>query len=104
MPENKANIIAEIPWDDGSGDKLYVSYDNNEKSQVINITSDYYTGSDPRDLIVIIQTNTPNVEPTSQVKFSLLVTQTIDNTRVVATFDNKKSLYSNTSSQYVKQS
>lgn len=44
------------------------------------------------------------MEPTSQVKFSLLVTQTIDNTRVVATFDNKKSLYSNTSSQYVKQS
>lgn len=104
MPESKANIIAEIPWNDGSGDKLYVSYDNNEKSQVINITSDYYTGSDPRDLIVTIQTNTPNVEPISQVKFSLLVTQTIDNTRVVATFDNKKSLYSNTSSQYVKQS
>lgn len=103
MPESKANIIAEIPWNDGSGDKLYVSY-NNEKSQVINITSDYYTGSDPRDLIVTIQTNTPNVEPTSQVKFSLLVTQTIDNTRVVATFDNKKSLYLNTSSQYVKQS
>ena len=48
--------------------------------------------------------NTPNVEPTSQIKFSLLVTQTIDNTRVVATFDNKKSLYSNTSFQYVKQS
>ena len=57
-----------------------------------------------QDLVVTIQTNTPNVEPTSQVKFSLLVTQTIDNTRVVATFDNKKSLYSNTSSQYVKQS
>jgi hypothetical protein len=104
MPESKTNIIAEIPWNDGSGDKLYVSYDNNEKSQVINITSDYNTGSNPRDLIVTIQTNTPNVEPTSQVKFSLLVTQTIDNTRVVATFDNQKSLYSNISSQYVKQS
>lgn len=77
---------------------------NNEKSQVISITSDYNTGSNPRDLVVTIQTNTPNVEPTSQVKFSLLVTQTIDNTRVVATFDNKKFLYSNTSSQYVKQS
>ena len=59
MPESKANIIAEIPWNDGSGDKLYVSYDNNEKSQVINITSDYNTGSNPRDLIVTIQTNTP---------------------------------------------
>lgn len=88
MSENKANIIAEIPWNDGSGDKLYVSYDNNEKSQVISITSDYNTGSNPRDLVVTIQTNTPNVEPTSQVKFSLLVTQTIDNTRVVATFEN----------------
>jgi hypothetical protein len=104
MPKSKTNIIAEIPWNDGSGDKLYVSYDNNEKSQVINITSDYYTGSDPRDLIITIQTNSPNIDPDLQVKFSLLVTQQVDNTRVVATFDNKKSLYSNTSSQYVKQS
>ena len=51
MPESKANIIAEIPWNDGSGDKLYVGYDNNEKSQVISITSDYNTGSNPRDLV-----------------------------------------------------
>lgn len=100
MPESKTNIIAEIPWNDGSGDKLYVSYDNNEKSQVINITSDYNTGSNPRDLIVTIQTNTPNVEPTSQVKFSLLVTQTIDNTRVVATFDSNVSIYDDNKASY----
>ena len=104
MPESKTNIIAEIPWNDGSGDKLYVSYDNNEKSQVINITSDYNTGSNPRDLIVTIQTNTPNIDPDLQVKFSLLVTQQVDNTKVVATFDSIKSLYSNISSQYVKES
>lgn len=100
MPENKANIIAEIPWNDGSGDKLYVSYDNNEKSQVISITSDYNTGSNPRDLVVTIQTNTPNVEPTSQVKFSLLVTQTINNTRVVATFDSNVSIYDDNKASY----
>lgn len=100
MPESKANIIAEIPWNDGSGDKLYVSYDNNEKSQVISITSDYNTGSNPRDLVVTIQTNTPNVEPTSQVKFSLLVTQTIDNTRVVATFDSNVSIYDDNKASY----
>lgn len=77
---------------------------NNEKSQTINITSDFNFGNQPRDLIITIQTNSPNIDPDLQVKFSLLVTQQVDNTRVVATFDNKKSLYSNTSSQYVKQS
>lgn len=77
---------------------------NNEKSQTINITSDFNFGNQPRDLIITIQTNSPNIDPDLQVKFSLLVTQQVDNTRVVVTFDNKKSLYSNTSSQYVKQS
>ena len=77
---------------------------NNEKSQTINITSDFNFGNQPRDLIITIQTNSPNIDPDLQVKFSLLVTQQVDNTRVVATFDNQKSLYSNISSQYVKQS
>ena len=93
-----SNIIAEIPWNDGTGDKVYVNYNPNEKS------SDFNFGNQPRDLIITIQTNSPNIDPDLQVKFSLLVTQQVDNTRVVATFDNKKSLYSNTSSQYVKQS
>lgn len=36
-----SNIIAEIPWNDGTGDKVYVNYNPNEKSQTINITSDF---------------------------------------------------------------
>lgn len=86
-----SNIIAEIPWNDGTGDKVYVNYNPNEKSQTINITSDFNFGNQPRDLIITIQTNSPNIDPDLQVKFSLLVTQQVDNTRVVATFDNKKS-------------
>lgn len=77
---------------------------NNEKSQTINITSDFNFGNQPRDLIITIQTNSPNIDPDLQVKFSLLVTQQVDNTKVVATFDSIKSLYSNISSQYVKES
>jgi hypothetical protein len=99
-----SNIIAEIPWNDGTGDKVYVNYNPNEKSQTINITSDFNFGNQPRDLIITIQTNSPNIDPDLQVKFSLLVTQQVDNTRVVATFDSIKSLYSNISSQYVKES
>lgn len=53
---------------------------------------------------IVVNLSTGSGDTTLQVKFSLLVTQQVDNTRVVATFDNKKSLYSNTSSQYVKQS
>lgn len=104
MPESKTNIIAEIPWNDGTDDKLYVSYDTNEKSQVINITSDYFTGSGSRSLVVTIQTNTPNVEPSNQQRFQLSVTQTVDDTSVVATFNDQKSLYSGISSQYPKES
>lgn len=99
-----SNIIAEIPWNDGTGDKVYVNYNPNEKFQTINITSDFNFGNQPRDLIITIQTNSPNIDPDLQVKFSLLVTQQVDNTKVVATFDNIKSLYSNISSQYVKES
>lgn len=99
-----SNIIAEIPWNDGTGDKVYVNYNPNEKSQTINITSDFNFGNQPRDLIITIQTNSPNIDPDLQVKFSLLVTQQVDNTKVVAIFDNIKSLYSNISSQYVKES
>lgn len=97
-------IIAEIPWNDGTGDKVYVNYNPNEKSQTINITSDFNFGNQSRDLIITIQTNSPNIDPDLQVKFSLLVTQQVDNTKVVATFDSIKSLYSNISSQYVKES
>lgn len=65
---------------------------------------DFNFGNQPRDLIITIQTNSPNIDPDLQVKFSLLVTQQVDNTKVVATFDSIKSLYSNISSQYVKES
>lgn len=75
-----------------------------ENPQTINITSDFNFGNQPRDLIITIQTNSPNIDPDLQVKFSLLVTQQVDNTKVVATFDSIKSLYSNISSQYVKES
>lgn len=87
--------ILGIPINKGTSNKD----SNNEKSQVISITSDYNTGSNPRDLVVTIQTNTPNVEPTSQVKFSLLVTQTIDNS-IVATFDSNVSIYDDNKASY----
>ena len=38
-----SNIIAEIPWNDGTGDKVYVNYNPNEKSQTINIYPVSYT-------------------------------------------------------------
>lgn len=99
------NLILENPTDNTyKRVRILLRNNSNEKSQTINITSDFNFGNQPRDLIITIQTNSPNIDPDLQVKFSLLVTQQVDNTRVVATFDNKKSLYSNTSSQYVKQS
>lgn len=95
-----SNIIAEIPWNDGTGDRVYVNYNPNEKSQTINITSDFNFGNQPRDLIITIQTNSPNIDPDLQVKFSLLVTQQVDNTKVVATFDSNVSIYDDNKASY----
>jgi hypothetical protein len=36
-----SNIIAEISWNDGTGDKVYVNYNPNEKSLYSNTSSQY---------------------------------------------------------------
>lgn len=37
-------VITEIPWEDGSGDKIYLTRDASEGSQIVAVTSDANTG------------------------------------------------------------
>ena len=37
-----------IPWGDGSGDKIYLTYSASEGNQTVTVTSDAYTGYEDR--------------------------------------------------------
>lgn len=37
-------MITEVSWNDGSGDKIYLTYSASEGNQTVTITSDAHTG------------------------------------------------------------
>lgn len=37
-------MVTEVPWNDGTGDKIYLSYSASEGNQTVQVTSDAYTG------------------------------------------------------------
>ena len=37
-------MVTEVSWNDGSGDKIYLSYSASEGNQTVTITSDAHTG------------------------------------------------------------
>lgn len=41
-------MVTEVPWNDGSGDKLYLSYSASEGNQTVQVSSDAYAGYDER--------------------------------------------------------
>lgn len=41
-------MVTEVPWGDGSGDKLYLSYSASEGNQTVQVTSDAHTGYEER--------------------------------------------------------
>ena len=103
MPESKANIIAEIPWGDGTNQYFYLDFSKIQENDQVLVTSDKNTQGIQRVKVIGFKGISEKVDNNQPIAY-LQVLQQTDNTRVVATFDNKKSLYSNTSSQYVKQS
>ena len=46
----------QIAWDDGSGDKIYVTYPSASGDQTLSVSSDANTGSTPRSKIITIAT------------------------------------------------
>ena len=37
-------MTTQVSWNDGTGDKIYLSYEASEGNQMVTITSDAYTG------------------------------------------------------------
>ena len=91
-----------IPWGDGTNQYFYLDFSKIQENDQVLVTSDKNTQGIQRVKIIGFKGISEKVDNNQPIAY-LQVLQQTDN-RVVATFDNKKSLYSNTSSQYVKQS
>jgi len=37
-------MVTEVPWNDGTGEKIYLTYGASEGNQTISVTSDAHTG------------------------------------------------------------
>ena len=91
-----------IPWGDGTNQYFYLDFSKIQENDQVLVTSDKNTQGIQRVKVIGFKGISEKVDNNQPIAY-LQVLQQTDN-RVVATFDNKKSLYSNTSSQYVKQS
>jgi hypothetical protein len=91
-----------IPWGDGTNQYFYLDFSKIQENDQVLVTSDKNTQGIQRVKVIGFKGISEKVDNNQPIAY-LQVLQQTDNS-VVATFDNKKSLYSNTSSQYVKQS
>ena len=91
-----------IPWGDGTNQNFYLDFSNVQENGQILVTSDKNTNGIQRVKVIGFKGISEQIDNNQPIAY-LQVLQQTDNS-IVATFDNKKSLYSNTSSQYVKQS
>ena len=97
-----SNIIAEIPWGDGTNQNFYLDFSNVQENGQILVTSDKNTNGIQRVKVIGFKGISEQVDNNQPIAY-LQVLQQTDNS-IVATFDSIKSLYSNISSQYVKES
>lgn len=54
-------MVTEVPWNDGTGEKIYLTYGASEGNQTVTITSDAHTGY---------------VERTKDINFTVVAGQT----------------------------
>ena len=92
-----------IPWGDGTNQNFYLDFSNVQENGQILVTSDKNTNGIQRVKVIGFKGISEQVDNNQPIAY-LQVLQQVDNTKVVATFDSIKSLYSNISSQYVKES
>ena len=91
-----------IPWGDGTNQYFYLDFSKIQENDQVLVTSDKNTQGIQRVKVIGFKGISEKVDNNQPIAYLQVLQQTDNN--VVATFDNKKSLYSNTSSQYVKQS
>lgn len=46
-------MVQQVSWNDGSGDKLYLTYAASEGNQTVTVTSDAHTGYIPRSREIV---------------------------------------------------
>ena len=92
-----------IPWGDGTNQNFYLDFSNVQENGQILVTSDKNTNGIQRVKVIGFKGISEQIDNNQPIAY-LQVLQQVDNTKVVATFDSIKSLYSNISSQYVKES
>ena len=91
-----------IPWGDGTNQNFYLDFSNVQENGQILVISDKNTQGIQRVKVIGFKGISEKVDNNQPIAY-LQVLQQTDNS-VVATFDSIKSLYSNISSQYVKES
>ena len=91
-----------IPWGDGTNQNFYLDFSNVQENGQILVTSDKNTQGIQRVKVIGFKGISEKVDNNQPIAY-LQVLQQTDNS-IVATFDSIKSLYSNISSQYVKES
>ena len=91
-----------IPWGDGTNQYFYLDFSKIQENDQVLVTSDKNTQGIQRVKVIGFKGISEKVDNNQPIAY-LQVLQQTDNS-VVATFDSIKSLYSNISSQYVKES
>ena len=91
-----------IPWGDGTNQYFYLDFSKIQENNQILVTSDKNTMGIQRVKVIGFKGISEKVDNNQPIAYLQVLQQTDNN--IVATFDNQKSLYSNISSQYVKQS
>lgn len=74
----------QIDWNDGTGGKIYLSYDASGGTQTISVSSDAHTGYEPRSKDITFQTT----EGSPTVSATLRVTQSGKNITIITYNDN----------------
>lgn len=88
-----------IPWDDGSGDRIYIDYTGIEGSSESLITSDMNLTGVERRKTLVFRTTTTGVTTAQQAEAYLTVVQ-MSASLIIATFSNILSMYDDQKAGY----
>lgn len=86
-----SNIIAEIPWNDGTNQNFYLDFSNVQENGQILVTSDKNTNGIQRVKVIGFKGVSEQVDNNQPIVY-LQVLQQTDNS-IVATFDSNVSIY-----------
>ena len=93
-----SNIIAEIPWNDGTNQNFYLDFSNVQENGQILVTSDKNTQGIQRVKVIGFKGISEKVDNNQPIAY-LQVLQQTDNS-IVATFDSNVSIYDDNNASY----